>query len=119
MGALMLLGAGVAAAWLALELPLPLCFFKEWTGLPCPTCGTTRIVEALLAGRLLEAASINPLVFAGMAGLALWAVVSTTRWLFGLPTWRVSLAPGESRLLLLLAGAAVGAGWVYLIARGG
>jgi len=118
LGGLMLLGAGSAAAWLALDLPLPRCFFKDWTGLPCPTCGTTRVVEAILAGRLFEAASWNPLVFAALFALGSWAVASATRWIFRLPTWRATFSRWERRALLLLAGAAVGAGWFFLIARG-
>ena len=37
------------------------------TGCPCPTCGATRCVLALLHGRVAEAPAWNPLVFAGLA----------------------------------------------------
>lgn len=37
-----------------------LCPFRLLTGLPCPGCGTTRAVGALLAGDLPEAWALNP-----------------------------------------------------------
>jgi hypothetical protein len=36
------------------------CFLKTATGLPCPACGTTRAVDALLGGQLVEAVQWNP-----------------------------------------------------------
>lgn len=37
------------------------CLFKEVTGLPCPSCGTTRSLIALIHGHLQKALFINPL----------------------------------------------------------
>lgn len=37
------------------------CPFKLVTGYPCPSCGTTRSISALLHGNILEAFMINPL----------------------------------------------------------
>ncbi len=61
---------GVAVVWLALVgafewlrpagSDLTLCLFRNATGLPCPTCGTTRAVLAAADGRLADAASFNP-----------------------------------------------------------
>lgn len=39
------------------------CIFKQITGIPCPSCGTTRSVLALLQGNYQEAFFINPLGF--------------------------------------------------------
>ena len=36
------------------------CFLKTVTGFPCPACGTTRAVDALLQGQVLEAIQWNP-----------------------------------------------------------
>lgn len=75
-GYLLLAGtlAGAAALWLRLGLPTPPCLFHFWTGYPCATCGATRMVAALLHGRPLEAARLNPLLFT-LGGLA------TVHWL--------------------------------------
>lgn len=41
----------------------PLCVFKRLTGIPCPTCGSTRIAIRLARGDLAQAWCYNPLVF--------------------------------------------------------
>jgi hypothetical protein len=117
-GAVLAVGAVLAALWLRLGLPLPICLFHEWTGLPCPTCGSTRVVQALLAGNLLAALAWNPLVVLVLAALALWAIASVARLLLGLPAWTVVLAPWERLGLRLIAVAVLAVGWVYLIWRG-
>ena len=38
-----------------------LCTFRRITGMPCPFCGGTRSVGALLEGRFLDALTLNPL----------------------------------------------------------
>lgn len=42
---------------------LPLCAFKRLTGIPCPTCGSTRGAISLAHGDLAQAWCYNPLVF--------------------------------------------------------
>ena len=37
------------------------CLIKRLTGLPCPSCGSTRSVEAILDGKYIEAMLINPI----------------------------------------------------------
>jgi len=37
------------------------CFIKNATSIPCPSCGTTRALTALLQGQYLESLYINPL----------------------------------------------------------
>lgn len=36
------------------------CLIKQVTGIPCPSCGSTRSVLSLLDGRVLESIMINP-----------------------------------------------------------
>lgn len=43
-----------------LQLPIQ-CPFKWVTGVPCPGCGGTRALLAILHGHFIEALSINPL----------------------------------------------------------
>lgn len=42
---------------------IEICPFKRVTTLPCPSCGSTRSVIALISGDLQKALSINPLGF--------------------------------------------------------
>ena len=113
-----LLAAALAAAWFAIGLPRPVCYFRELTGIPCLTCGSTRLVESVLRGDLLAALTWNPLIFLGLLGVGVWVVVSTTRWLLGRPPLRVALEPNEKLALRAIAAAAIVAGWAYLIWRG-
>lgn len=39
------------------------CPIARWTGLQCPTCGTTRALWSLLHLRFAEAFAYNPFVF--------------------------------------------------------
>ena len=117
-GCLLVLGAGVAAIWLRLDLPRPICHLREWTGVPCPTCGSSRMVEALLRGEVFEALRWNPLALLTVVLLALWAVASTSRHLLGLPPLRPLLESWERTALRLSAVVLLVAGWAYLIWRG-
>jgi hypothetical protein len=116
-GGLLVAFALPAAAWLHFGLPLPVCLFRESTGIPCPTCGSTRLIESLLSGRILEAATMNPLIFAALVAVLSWALLSTARVVLGLPVWRVVLGRWERRMLLFLAVVAALANWAYVIAR--
>jgi hypothetical protein len=49
-----------------------LCLFRNATGLPCPTCGSTRAVLAVVDGRLLDAVLLNPLMFVATVIGAVW-----------------------------------------------
>ena len=40
---------------------MPSCPFKSWTGVPCPTCGTTRAAAMLAELRPLDALVRHPL----------------------------------------------------------
>jgi hypothetical protein len=99
--------------WLVLAPLLPACSLRATTGIPCPTCGTTRAAIALLDGRLGDALAVNPLMT--VAALALAAASAFA------PLWvlsgRALPRPGNPPrwLWLALAGALL-ANWAYLIA---
>jgi hypothetical protein len=92
------------------------CAFKNWTGIPCPTCGTARAALALARFDVLGALSGYPLptvawIFLIGGGLYVGAMA-----LFGrtppaipgpLPAW------GRAAVV-----AAVFANWMYSIATG-
>ena len=110
--------AVLGTTWLRLGLPTVPCLFQVSTGLPCLTCGTTRLCEALLAGDVLSAASWNPLVFVGLSVTTLWALVSTGRWLLGFGSWSVVLDGRERVAVRLALVPLVAANWTYLIWHG-
>ena len=118
-GGALAIGGAATAVWLRLGLPRPVCLLREWTGIPCPTCGTTRLIEALLSGDLLGALAWNPLVFLILTAVAVWAVLSAASFAFRLPTWRVAFSPRERTGARILAIAALVGGWAWVLWRNG
>jgi hypothetical protein len=116
----------VAAAWLAsvaiLEWMRPagcavsLCILRNVTGLPCPTCGSTRAVRALAAGRPLEALGHNPLVVSALACGAAWLAWRAV----GAPRARSAGGrPVSGAALAIVAVLLVVANWCYLLVHDG
>lgn len=53
------------------------CMIKNATGIPCPSCGSTRSIVALLQGDFLNAIYLNPLgilILSIMVVLPLWLI---------------------------------------------
>jgi len=100
--------------WLALAPLAPACPFRTWTGLPCPTCGTTHAAVAMLRGEIGAAFAANPLAAAagicfivGGAFAPVWASFA----------WPVPALP--TPLPVWLRAAIIGVillGWAYVIA---
>ena len=117
-GTLLAFAAAGLLLWIRFGLPLPLCRFREMTGLACPTCGSTRMVRALLEGNLAAAAGWNPFMFVALACFAVWAVASASLRVLGHPGWRIELAKREWRALQIAFVVALVGSWIYLIWRG-
>jgi hypothetical protein len=115
LGGLLAIVAVVAFAWSRLGLAYPLCPFKAASGIPCPTCGSTRLADALLRGDLLTAFELNPLVFLALLGLTFWAIGSGTRLALGLPTRHIRFKRWQTRRLWGLLVAVILLGWLHLI----
>jgi hypothetical protein len=99
------------------RLPFAMCYLKLTTGLPCPTCGSTRALGRLFALDFAGALRMNPATTLGVFGLVLWAAADLAL----LPQRRalgVELSPRLSRALRAGAVIAVVANWVYLVAAG-
>jgi len=116
--ALLWLAAAVSAValrpvWLALVPSLRPCVFRALTGLPCPTCGTTRAATAFLNGELTAAFAANPL--AALAGLVFVAgaplAVAWTMARKKLPLTTGPL-PVWARITAI---SLIGLNWVYVI----
>ena len=108
-----------AAVWLLHldRIPLSFCLFKAFTGLPCPTCGSTRALGRLFALDFPGALRMNPFTTVLAVVVAGWAVVDLVllprRRALGLEVSpRLGFALRVGALLLFLAN------WVYLVAAG-
>ncbi|HOD31986.1 MAG TPA: DUF2752 domain-containing protein [Holophaga sp.] len=87
------------------------CLVHGAFGIPCPTCGSTRVVTRLLEGRWAEALRFNPLVFLGLAGgMAALAVRFTTGWWF-----RFDLSLNERAWILAGGVALLLANWAWVL----
>lgn len=118
-----LLWGGVALALVAVS-PLaaglaeaaPHCPLKSVSGLPCPTCGTTRAAVALARLDPLGALALNPLAALGWTVLVGGGLLAGAAALLGRPVrepswrWRPHTRAALAALLL--------ANWIYLILAG-
>jgi hypothetical protein len=110
--------AAAAVGLLHLDrIPLTLCVFKGLTGLPCPTCGSTRALGRLFALDPAGALAMNPFTTLVAALVAAWAAVDLAllprRQALSLEVPKpLGFALRVAALVLFLAN------WVYLIAAG-
>jgi hypothetical protein len=81
---------------------------------PCPSCGATRGVMALIDGRPMEALGYNPLLVTAVIGFAVGGVIAP------LWAWRVGSLPvlpsPLPRWIRLAIVVAIAANWVWVIA---
>jgi hypothetical protein len=117
LGGIGLLG-GLAVSLLGLDrLPFAVCLFKSLSGLPCPTCGSTRAVARLFARDPAGALAMNPLTTLGALAVAAWALAD----LVLLPRGRALSVELEPRLASLVRAGVILAfllNWAYLLAVG-
>ena len=60
------------------ERTVSVCLFRTVTGIPCPSCGTTHSVLAIMKGDFYQAARMNPLGFIVLPALIifpLWMIL--------------------------------------------
>lgn len=112
-GGLALATIALSPLWIRLAPVLTPCLFRRLTGVPCPSCGATRGVLALLDGRPFDALALNPLLATAFAAFLAGGVIGPI-W-----AWRVHRLPHIEhplpRWLRLAAVLAILANWVWVI----
>jgi Protein of unknown function (DUF2752) len=99
------------------RLPLSFCMFKQLTGLPCPTCGTTRVFGRFFALDLSGAFTMNPLATLAALGLIAWGAADFFAMLRG-RSLAFSASPRLAAALRAGLVVAVVVNWAYLVAAG-
>ena len=116
-GGIAVLGAAVVGLFQIDRLPFTVCYLKAFTGIPCPTCGSTRAVGCLAHGDLTGAFAMNPLATAALLALVPWALADLALLTRG-RALDLSVSPVVGRALRLAVVVTVLANWAYLIAAG-
>jgi len=93
----------------------PDCVFHSLTGLPCPTCGSTRAVAFLSRGHFLSAFRMNPATTVVFIALLTAFLCRIAARVFDLPGLRINLSHQEKTLVRAVAVLAVLLNWAYLI----
>ena len=118
-GSILAASALIAAIWLKLGLPTPLCPLHALSGIPCPTCGATRAVAALLHGEIARAIILNPLMTALLLGAALYVCYAAVVVLGRLPRLRWEpLTKTEANFARFAAMVLLATNWMYLLLAG-
>ncbi len=93
----------------------PSCVFRRVTGLPCPTCGSTRSIVFLAQGDITSAFFMNPLVGACAIAAVLFLLYSLFTLVFDVPRIGVVLSESEKDRLRALVVLLVLLNWLYLV----
>jgi hypothetical protein len=105
----------MAARVMPLNQLAPSCVLQGLTGIPCPTCGSTRSLVFLAHGDLFMAFLMNPVVFAACIAANLVLLYSIITLIPGIP--RVGIHLSNKEITMLKAGVVCLflVNWAYLI----
>lgn len=93
----------------------PACAFKGLTGVPCPTCGSTRSVLYLSQGEISAALAMNPLTTLGLMAAMLYFLYSVVTLACDLPRINFLFADREKIAVRAAAVILLFVQWSYLI----
>ncbi len=105
----------IAARVLPLHLLAPTCVLYGLTGIPCPTCGSTRSLVFLAHGDLSRALFLNPLVVAACITAHLALLYSMITLIPGIPRVGIHLSNQEITVIKSVAVCLFLVNWAYLI----
>ncbi len=110
-------GAAMLAGlwWLGGCPALARCAWAQITGWPCPGCGTTRALQALMAGDFSMALHWNPAVVAGLAAWGALTLYSLLVVAGMMRPWRPVVTSPVRRLLWGGLGLLLGLNWLHLL----
>ena len=109
-------GLALAATWMSLGLPWPVCLFHQLTGHPCATCGATRSAIAFLHGHFLAAIAWNPLAFLAYCGIAIFDAYALAAVVMRRPRLRVvAVTQRAKRFVRWTVISALALNWMYLL----
>jgi ribose/xylose/arabinose/galactoside ABC-type transport system permease subunit len=108
----------LAASWLSIGLPWPVCIFHEVTGLPCVTCGMTRCAIQFFHGHFATALKWNPLIFTLLSGVIAFDLYALAALTTRVPRLRISFSTPRAKTFLRLSVILVFAlNWIYLLSH--
>ena len=106
----------LAAAWLAIGFPWPVCIFHEVTGLPCVTCGMTRCAIQFFHGNFAAALKWNPLIFTLLCGVIAFDLYAFATLTMRVPRLRIHVSTKRANTFLRVSViSAIALNWIYLL----
>lgn len=115
-GVIALIMLGVAR-WPPILSLAPACVFKGLTGIPCPTCGSTRALVHLSHVDIVPAFLMNPLTTLALIGAVLYFLTSLITLAFDLPRIACLLTDKEKNIARATVAILLLAQWAYLTLR--
>jgi hypothetical protein len=108
---------GLAAVWVTVGLPWPVCVFHQLTGLPCVTCGMTRCAIQFFHGHFLAALKWNPLIFAVLCGVVAFDLYALLVLVMRTPRLRIAFGQAEKKYARVIVIIALAVNWAYLVSH--
>ena len=109
-------GLSLAATWLALHLPWPICMFHALTGHPCATCGATRSAVAFFHAQFFSAWKWNPLAFVAYCALSVFDVYAAIVLITRAPRLRLArITAPEKKFIRASVVSLLAVNWIYLL----
>ena len=105
----------LAVKYLPIAHIAPSCVFRGMSGLPCPTCGTTRALLSMAKGNFIDAMTMNPLVVVLLTAAIASCLYSFVSLLFGTRRMTFSLSEREKDVMRITAVMIVLLNWGYLL----
>ena len=92
----------------------PTCVFKGLTGVPCPTCGSTRAIVRFTHGDLAGSLLMNPLVFSALIAALIFFAYSIVTLTGNIPRLSVALSERGKNLARISVVMLFLTNWLYL-----